>query len=75
MPEVIWQLPVIQSNVSDNDWIHPKAKYHAFIGGIYVCGKGSQDTSYFETSIEEDELMKNKNLACKKCMNKLGIVY
>lgn len=25
-----WMLPVKQSNITDHDWIHPKAKYHCF---------------------------------------------
>lgn len=74
MTEIVWQLPVKQSNLSDNDWVHHKAKYHAFIDNLSVCGKFSQDTNFFETGINEDKLMKNKNLACKNCMKKLDVV-
>ncbi|WP_225229733.1 hypothetical protein [Sporosarcina quadrami] len=72
---VVWQLPVIQSNLTDHDWIHPKVKYHAFINDNSICDKYSQMTDFFETGIEESELMKNKELACKKCLKNLGINY
>lgn len=72
MENVVWQLPVIQSDLTDHNWIHPKAKYHAFINDISLCVKYCQDTKNFETGIEESKLMKNKELACKKCLKKLG---
>lgn len=73
MVNVVWQLPVKQSDLTDHDWIHPKAKYHAFINNNSVCGKYGQNTNFFETGIEESELMKNKELACKKCLKKLEL--
>ena len=72
---IIWQLPVKQSNKTDHDWIHPKAKYHAYIDNKRVCDGSEQDTGYFDNKIEEEELLKNKDVACKKCMKKLGIDY
>ncbi|MCY9376524.1 hypothetical protein MOF34_15715 [Bacillus sp. T17B1] len=72
MNNIVWQLPVIQSDLTDHDWIHPKAKYHAFIGNKSVCGKYDQITDCFETG-EESELMANKDWACKVCLKKLGI--
>lgn len=71
MDNVIWQLPVIQSNLTDHAWIHPKAKYHAYVDGKSLCGNYGQSTSYFDNSIDESDLMKNKVLACKKCLKKL----
>lgn len=71
MNKIVWQLPVIQSDLTDHDWIHPKAKYHAFIDNKSVCGKYDQITDCFETG-EESELLANKNLACKVCLKKLG---
>ena len=72
---VIWQLPVIQSNLTDHDWLHPKAKYHAFINDISACGKFSQDTNCFETTIDANILLQRKELACKKCMKALDIEF
>ena len=68
--KVTWQLPIKQSDKTDHDWIHPKAKYHAFVNHRSLCDKHGQNTDYFETSIEEAELMKDKSLACKKCMDR-----
>ncbi|KFK76624.1 hypothetical protein DJ87_5251 [Bacillus cereus] len=49
MDNIVWQLPVKQSNSTCTDWIHPKAKYHTYINDVSLCGKYSQCTSYFET--------------------------
>ncbi|MHA4964945.1 hypothetical protein [Bacillus subtilis] len=70
--KIFWQLPVIQSNKTDHEWVHPKAKYHAYIDNKSVCGRYVQSNHYFGVSIEESELLANKNLACKVCLKKLG---
>lgn len=70
--DIIWQLPVKQSNVTNHDWIHPKSKYHAFANDRTLCGKYSQATAFFETTIESSELMLNKEIACKKFLKKLN---
>lgn len=72
MKDVVWQLPVIQSNRTNHDWIHPKAKFHAFINNEAVCGKHSQQTKFFD-AFEESEVLSNKNFACKKCLKKLKL--
>ena len=66
---VIWQLPVKQSNLTSVDWVHPKAKYHAFVNDRSLCGKYGQSTGFFETTIEPSNL--TEELACKKCFKKL----
>lgn len=71
LEDIVWQLPVIQSNKTDHDWTHPKAKYHAFVDYNSVCGRHRQDTDFFETGIEESKLMVNKELACKACLNQV----
>lgn len=73
MQTVVWQLPVIQSNKTDHDWVHPKAKYHAFLDNNSLCERYGQTTNYFETSIDQEEIFKNPNLACKKCLRKLNL--
>lgn len=70
-----WQLYVHQSDKSNIDWIHPKAKYHFFekVNSGYqrcLCDKYEQDTDYFETGIEESVIAENPDLACKKCFKK-----
>lgn len=71
--DIIWQLPVKQSNVTNHDWIHPKSKYHAFVNDKSLCRKYSQSTSFFETTIESFELRINEERACKKCLKKLDL--
>lgn len=73
MCEIIWQLPVKQSNKSNHDWIHPKAKYHAFKNRKSICNKYYQNTDYFDTTINKSQIMSNKQkLACKKCLKGLN---
>jgi hypothetical protein len=48
MANIVWQLPVIQSKKTDHDWIHPKAKYHAYIDNNSVCGKYRQITDFLK---------------------------
>lgn len=63
---VVWQLPVKHNNFTAYESIHPKAKYHAFVNCVSLCGKYSQDTDYYETGIDESEL--NQKLACQRCL-------
>lgn len=76
MDNLKWQLPVIQSNLTSHDWIHPNAKYHCFDPQPFsmfdksLCGKYSQDTSYFETGIESCEIASRPEIACKVCFKK-----
>jgi hypothetical protein len=71
MDNVVWQLPVKQSDLTDTDWIHPKAKFHAFIGGGSVCGKYGQSSSFFETDLDQPL---TKEVACRKCLKKLKLL-
>lgn len=71
MENVVWQLPVKQSNLTDHDWIHPKVKYHAFIGLNSVCGKYGQSISFFETDLDQPL---TKDIACHKCLKKLKLL-
>lgn len=73
MSEVVWQLPVRQSNKTDHDWIHPKAKYHAFVNNKSMCGKYVQDTSFFDNIVEEDNLKNVKQYICQQCIKRRGI--
>jgi hypothetical protein len=66
----VWQLPVKQSNITDHDWIHPKAKYHCFVQNQSLCNKYVQDTDYFETDIERGEIIMRPEIACKICRAK-----
>jgi hypothetical protein len=65
--EIVWQLPVSSKKTG------PKAKYHAFKNTVSLCKNYTQDTDFFENSIEESELLSNIGLACKKCLKKAKI--
>lgn len=69
MSDIVWQLPVNQDRGFGKE-IHHNAKYHAFKNTRSLCGNYGSDTDYFETGIEESEVMLNKDLACKKCLKK-----
>ena len=64
----VWQLPVKQSMFTCTDWIHPRAKFHCFVRGDSLCGKYHQDTDWYETDIEESEITKNPQNACRVCL-------
>ena len=55
-----WMLPVKQSNITDYDWIHPRAKYHCFFNDTSLCEKYQQDQNYFETDIDLEEAEKER---------------
>lgn len=74
MSEVDWQLPVNEDGHLDR-LIHHKTKLHAFVDGKSLCGKYFLPKNYYETTdFKEEEIMKNKNLACKKCLSKLNVI-
>ena len=68
MTEIVWQLPV-RATKSNDDWIHPKAKFHAFRKNSSLCGLYFQDTNFFEANIEQSEIENHNALACKKCLS------
>ena len=67
MSEYKWMLPVKQSNFTDHDWIHPKAKYHCFFKNTSLCGRYYQIQDFFETDVARNEIEQNPELACKRC--------
>lgn len=72
--KVDWQLPVKEDRHFDK-MIHPKSKLHAFIKGESICGKYALSTEYYETTdVTEKDIIKNKQIACKKCLSKLKMI-
>ncbi|WP_238189870.1 hypothetical protein [Paenibacillus sp. L3-i20] len=67
----VWQLPVKQSNLTNHDWIHPRANYHAFLNNSSLCGKFHQDTSYFKTDLPEGNELALQ-MRCKRCLKKIA---
>ena len=47
MSDFLWQLPTHQSNLTNADYVHPKAKLHCFYKKESLCKKHSQD-DFFE---------------------------
>jgi len=68
MDEVVWQLPVKQSNKTDHDWVHPRANFHAFNDNKSLCGKYFQKTDFFETDMPKGTDQKHM---CKVCLARL----
>jgi hypothetical protein len=60
-----WFLHVNESK-NANAYIPANAKYHYYKNKRTVCGKG-MDTNYYETNIDNEEILKNPSIACKKC--------
>jgi hypothetical protein len=67
--QIVWQLPVKQSNKTDSDWVHPRSNFHAFQSEASLCGKYFQDTDFFETDFNPKE--HSENMKCKKCLKLL----
>lgn len=74
MSEIEWQLPQNEDRHFDR-MIHHNTKLHAFFDGKSLCGKYRISPNYYETTdVSEEEIMNNKELACKKCLSKLNVV-
>lgn len=69
---VVWQLPVNQSSLSNNDWIHPKAKFHAFDIDTRdsACKKHNQDVYLFKTDFDPKE--HSATMKCNSCLKKIA---
>ena len=68
---IIWQLPTHQSDVTNLDWIHPKAKFHAFDEYYTSLCKRHRQGSFFE-QYDFDKALEEygENAFCKKCLKK-----
>jgi len=67
----VWQLPAPNENtVSGNTLIPASAKYHCFENHKSLCKRHAQDTDYYELGIESGEILRNPQLACKRCREK-----
>jgi len=73
----VWQLPVFESRMTNEQHIKHNSKYHFFEYeepehlcvsplGRSVCGKHTQDIGDFE-SIESGQVLQFPVVACKKC--------
>lgn len=68
----VWQLPV------NSEGIVPRTvKYHCFEDNVSLCGRISQDTSFFDDGITctSAEIVEGSHLACKRCFTKWKRIY
>ena len=67
--DIVWQLPVKQSHLTNHDWIHPRSNFHAFDTSTFnsLCGKYGQDINFYETNMPEGT---DKKHMCKLCLSK-----
>ena len=59
-----WRLPVL------DDKIHPKAKFHYFIGNNSLCGYHAQNNDFFQTSMLDCDVSFSSDRVCKRCLGK-----
>ncbi|MBU3173380.1 hypothetical protein [Clostridium estertheticum] len=66
-----WFLPVKQSYVTGEFYIHSKSKYHMFKNDDSLCKKYWMTTDFFETNnITDEDVIKNNSIVCKQCYEK-----
>lgn len=76
----VWQLPVLESRRTNEQYIKHNAKYHFYEYeepehlsisslGRSMCGKHIQSIGEFE-SIESGQVLQFPVITCKKCFNK-----
>lgn len=75
MEKIIWQIPFHQSNLNTNDWVHYKAKHHAYADSkVSLCGKHYLSTYHNKQTLKElsEEVGDYRNYVCKTCLNKIN---
>lgn len=71
MENIKWQLPVRERLIVGRPpWVHQLAKPHCFVNDSSLCGKYYQDTEFYETDYDIQEIIANPKKACKKCYEK-----
>ncbi|UTV34844.1 hypothetical protein [Bacillus altitudinis] len=69
----VWQPPLFKSETKGHDRTSSGAKYHAFVNNVSLCGLHSQQTDEFDIEVFELQIVAMPELACKKCLKKVGI--
>lgn len=70
MSEFLWQLPTHQSNLTNIDYIHPKAKLHCFYQNESLCKKHSQNDFFEKYDLEEHIKEYGEKSICPICLKK-----
>lgn len=65
----LWQLPApSETTQGANAYIPASAKYHCFVGKESLCKRHAQKTEFYsEIEIESGEVLRNPDIACKRC--------
>ena len=71
MSDFLWQLPTHQSNLTNADYVHPKAKLHCFYKKESLCKKHSQDDFFEKYDLEEHIKEYGVKSICSICLKKL----
>lgn len=68
---VKWQVPVRERLLEGKpDWVHPLTKAHCFVNNVSLCGRYMQATYFYETDVENINILKNPETVCKSCYRK-----
>ena len=67
-----FKAPVWQLMVNKDGIVPGSAKYHCFENNVSLCGKYSQDTSFYDDGItcESAAIPERPNLVCQRCLAK-----
>lgn len=70
-----WQLPIVKNKNTSYDCVPINAVFHCFVCGKSLCKKYEQDTDFYETDANEEQIANFPNNACKICyMSYINIV-
>ena len=71
MEKIYWELPTVQSDFTNHDYIRHNAKLHCYVNNLSLCKKHIQDADFFE-KYDIDEFLKEhgEEYVCKKCLSK-----
>ena len=70
MNKIKWQLPTHQSDYTNHDYIHPKAKLHAFNDCLSLCKKHTQNDFFEQYDFNNTLKELGEKAFCKVCYKK-----
>ena len=66
-----WELPTVQSDFTNHDYIRYNAKLHCYVDNQSLCKKYIQDADFFEKyDIAEFLKEHGEDYVCKRCLIK-----
>lgn len=70
MKEFLWQIPTHQSNLTNLDYIHPKAKLHCFYQNESLCKRHSQSDFFEKYDLQKQIEEYGEKSICPICLKK-----